>query len=337
MAQPPPYQAAPLPPHPTTAVISGAAIASLVLGILSFAACFFIVTGIPAVVCGHIALRKIKRNPDIGGKTLATSGLILGYLANFICVAAVVIHYGIIWWEISSIPELTEEDRVKRFNKVPVEKAKFYIVTPKGYKTSNPVPLAIWLHHHGQNPKELKESRDQYQHWANELGIAFIEVSATARRTKGYEWTENLEADRQYIFDLLSLHQDKIKPEWPRVALIGFGQGAKVAGDVALSDPEKFAGAILMSPVGNKYKPAPLDPNVKSHKSQTYFCFVGEDEAFEKALITRKYAITLKETDAKLTYKIYPGIEKHSKPPDFDENLSRWLNEILGVEKLESE
>lgn len=59
---------------------SGLAIASLVLGILSLACCS-IITGLPAVVCGHIARAKIKRDPGLSGSGLALAGLILGYLS----------------------------------------------------------------------------------------------------------------------------------------------------------------------------------------------------------------------------------------------------------------
>ncbi|MDR1192139.1 MAG: DUF4190 domain-containing protein [Verrucomicrobiales bacterium] len=59
------------------------AIASLVLGIFSPCFCFFF-TGIPAVICGHIALGKIKRSAGtLTGSGLAVAGLVLGYVSFF--------------------------------------------------------------------------------------------------------------------------------------------------------------------------------------------------------------------------------------------------------------
>ena len=49
--------------------------ASFILGLLSI-----LVTPIPAIICGHVALSKIKTNPSLSGKTQAITGLILGYL-----------------------------------------------------------------------------------------------------------------------------------------------------------------------------------------------------------------------------------------------------------------
>ncbi len=60
---------------------SGLAITSLVLGILSLICCLFF-AGIPAIICGHIARGKAKRDPlTYGGAGLALTGLILGYLS----------------------------------------------------------------------------------------------------------------------------------------------------------------------------------------------------------------------------------------------------------------
>jgi hypothetical protein len=60
--------------------VAGVAIASLVLGILGL-----IMVGpfgsIPAVICGHIGLSRIKKNPDtLDGGGMALAGLIMGYV-----------------------------------------------------------------------------------------------------------------------------------------------------------------------------------------------------------------------------------------------------------------
>lgn len=59
----------------------GMAIASLVLGVL----CFLIwpLTTIPAVICGHMGLSRIKKKPDRyhpSSKGMAIAGLATGYL-----------------------------------------------------------------------------------------------------------------------------------------------------------------------------------------------------------------------------------------------------------------
>ncbi|MGB2809701.1 MAG: DUF4190 domain-containing protein [Sedimentisphaerales bacterium] len=53
---------------------SGLAIASLVLSLVIPVGC------IPAIVCGHIALRKIEKDTMLQGRGLALAGLIIGYV-----------------------------------------------------------------------------------------------------------------------------------------------------------------------------------------------------------------------------------------------------------------
>ena len=74
MNEPPPVPT--IPEQPKT---SGLAIWSLVLGILSLT-CFWLLTAIPAVICGHVAYSRIRRSAGaLSGNGLALGGLITGY------------------------------------------------------------------------------------------------------------------------------------------------------------------------------------------------------------------------------------------------------------------
>jgi hypothetical protein len=65
-------------PEPMT-VSKGMATTSLVLGILSLV-CFGIITGIPAIIFGHIAHGRARKLPQqFGGAGLAIAGFVLGY------------------------------------------------------------------------------------------------------------------------------------------------------------------------------------------------------------------------------------------------------------------
>jgi len=78
---PPYYAPAPAPPA------NGFAIASLVLGILSFV-CMNCLTAIPGIIFGHVAMAQTGRlGSRTGGRGMAIAGLILSYLALAICLA----------------------------------------------------------------------------------------------------------------------------------------------------------------------------------------------------------------------------------------------------------
>ena len=74
--------AGPLPVWPVAAAppagTNSMAIASMVLGVAEFFTMGL--TAVPAVICGHIARRQMRMMPQ-RGEGLATSGLVLGYMA----------------------------------------------------------------------------------------------------------------------------------------------------------------------------------------------------------------------------------------------------------------
>jgi hypothetical protein len=61
---------------------SAGAVWSLVLSLLSFA-CLGPLTGIPAIICGHVAHANIKRSQGgLTGDGLAVAGLVIGYIVS---------------------------------------------------------------------------------------------------------------------------------------------------------------------------------------------------------------------------------------------------------------
>lgn len=73
-------------PQPVSAAprTCGLAIASLVLSLLG---CAF-VTAIAGVICGHLALKRIRNNAALSGRGLAMAGVIIGYVMIALCVAS---------------------------------------------------------------------------------------------------------------------------------------------------------------------------------------------------------------------------------------------------------
>lgn len=71
--------------------VSGLAVASLVCGLLGVVTCTFF-PGIAAVVCGHMALSRMKEpGVDMDGKGMAVTGLVSGYLSVAVMVLFVLL------------------------------------------------------------------------------------------------------------------------------------------------------------------------------------------------------------------------------------------------------
>jgi hypothetical protein len=68
--------------YPVAPPTSGLAIASMVCGIIAVVSCYAgALLGIPAVICGHMAMSVIRNAPFMmGGRGMAIAGLVLGYL-----------------------------------------------------------------------------------------------------------------------------------------------------------------------------------------------------------------------------------------------------------------
>jgi hypothetical protein len=66
------------PPEPVVPKTSGLAIASLVLSIATLLLGPF--GFIPGIICGHMAMARIRKEPALGGVGLAKAGLIIGYV-----------------------------------------------------------------------------------------------------------------------------------------------------------------------------------------------------------------------------------------------------------------
>jgi len=74
------------------------AIMSLVfsgIAICGFCCGLFLVAAVAGVVCGHLALSKIKANPELEGHGLAVAGIVIGYVAIGIVLIRVLFFGGL--------------------------------------------------------------------------------------------------------------------------------------------------------------------------------------------------------------------------------------------------
>ncbi len=78
--RPSPVRLNPTPATTSAAAWSGLAIASFVTGVCC--------VHLAAIICGHLALGRMKREPQLKGRWMAVVGLVLGYLSLTLSMAA---------------------------------------------------------------------------------------------------------------------------------------------------------------------------------------------------------------------------------------------------------
>jgi Domain of unknown function (DUF4190)/GYF domain 2 len=66
-----------------------------ILGLFGFCCGFFLMAGIAGIVCGHIALSRIKANPELDGHGLAMAGLVIGYVGVAAWLAWIILFGGL--------------------------------------------------------------------------------------------------------------------------------------------------------------------------------------------------------------------------------------------------
>jgi len=184
------------------------------------------------------------------------------------------------------------------------EKAKPFIFKPSGLK--GPYPVVVWLHGYrgysaeGYFPGEKAEAMQKHAEAIGAVIVGFPGTTDIGDNTQ--QWSEEPVADHAYIQARLKEIAKTTDVDLHRVALFGFSQGAMVAADLATIYPESYLGAIVMSPGGF---------------------------AAPKASSIRR-----PEHAAKVTLKVYPGIAKHTRPPDFMEKFTDWMSSILAKKEI---
>jgi predicted esterase len=216
---------------------------------------------------------------------------------------------------------------------VRAQKSNPFVFTPASGK--GPFPVILWLHGYrgyspdGYYPGGKKEAMQKH---ADTIGAVIIGFPATTELGDGTQkWTEEPATDYAYIQGRLAEIVKTNNVDLHRVALFGFSQGAMVAADLATIYPENYLGAVIMSP-GGFGDPKASRVRKPEHAKQVYFCFCGAEEHEANVGLTRFYARHLDRVlGAKVTLKLYPGVSKHARPPDFMEKFPEWMSAILDV------
>ncbi|CAN5145821.1 hypothetical protein BH23VER1_BH23VER1_32970 [soil metagenome] len=92
LSQPSPLSDVPYPPPPPGRTTPGLTVASFVCGLVSIVLGLGALTGIPAVILGHMAMKLYRTEPEIHeGRGLAVAGLVLGYISIALTVLGILL------------------------------------------------------------------------------------------------------------------------------------------------------------------------------------------------------------------------------------------------------
>jgi predicted esterase len=166
------------------------------------------------------------------------------------------------------------------------------LVLPANYD-GEPIPVMVWLH--GMGDRAESYVFEELQEIADTNRVAFVSVSGTVvNGPTSFSWAGSMPKNEQRIDAALAKFADQLKPKEGQIALGGFSQGGQVAGELAAKRPERYSGALIMSPGGFDFSLDDLDPNER-HKQQTIIAVCGAGEHPGNVRLTGKYADWFRE------------------------------------------
>jgi predicted esterase len=207
------------------------------------------------------------------------------------------------------------------------------LVVPKGYDGRTPLPLLVGLHGLGDGPKHFVDAN--YQAFADEQKLAVLGVSGTKPQgPTSFSWSEDVERDTARVEAAIKEVSDRVQPAPGKIVLFGFSQGAAMAVEIAASHPERYAGAIAMSSgkTGEDFGWLEMKPRA-ANQAQGYIVVAGAGEHPGTVRMAHVYAEKLQSLGSRTYVHLYEGMNTHSFPPDFSENLAPWVSFVLDRQK----
>jgi phospholipase/carboxylesterase len=192
----------------------------------------------------------------------------------------------------------------------------FTIGVPCAYRAPRPgLPLVLAFHGKCEDetamPRRVGEMGEDFA-WAFPRAPYPEEYEFRGHARIGYSWyqyTGDAEAFAQslrvtggWVLRLLERILDETKADPERIYLMGFSQGGYLAGSMALTMPERFAGAALF---GSRYKTELIEDGAGSRRHLRLFSAHGKSDRFVKPEPAARCAAELKEAGLAVQHREY--------------------------------
>ena len=198
---------------------------------------------------------------------------------------------------------------------------RIVLTLPAGHLAGKELPLVVGLHGYGSLPEDFVGG--DMQKICDELGVAVVAVSGRGVMAKNsFEWTGDVSANVAHVFSCMDAVKEHVAEKRGAGAAIGFSQGGQMALQLLALHPQRFSGAVAMSP-GSRHASrlslALADGQAMSGK--TVFVSWINAEGSGMAKRCREDAALFRAAGAKAVAQEFPG-SGHQWPRGYAEFFS---------------
>lgn len=195
-------------------------------------------------------------------------------------------------------------------------------ILPPGYKDTTTGPLVIALHGVGADPRDIMGA------WMNTTmysGCILVTPHGPRKYKNGYAWRYPDESQWVVLHALdRAIEEENI--ETSKILVAGFSQGATVAFNVALANPQLIRGVVCSSGQYDlTHIKAPLD--LEKEAWPKFFLMCGSEDV--RKMSAQAARDKLRRLGFSVVYKEYAGVG-HSLPEAYDAELQQGYQFIMG-------
>jgi predicted esterase len=213
------------------------------------------------------------------------------------------------------------------------------LVLPDEYDPAADPPIwaVAWLHGLGSNPENFVDPDDEEglcQQLADTLNVAFIGVSGTIPRGKTkFVWAEDPARDLERVKAAVVEVAGDVKVRPAGLIAFGFSQGAQVGLELAVRQPDLFAGAIVLSPGTSgpvRLREVTTPSRLLRQRGFVFGCGASEHPGNRQQTV--EGARWVRTNEGKVMVKAFPGQKEHTFPTDFAERFPEWVRFIQSAQ-----
>jgi len=201
------------------------------------------------------------------------------------------------------------------------------LFTPIHYEPGYAYPLLVWLHGGGDSEQQLRRVMPSVS-MRNYIAVAprGTMIERRGQRISGYHWQQTLagiEECEDQVAACIQLAVDNYNIHPRRIFLAGYGCGGTMAMRLALSQPERFAGAAsLLGPLPTNHRPL---ARINQLRGLPFFLAgAAESESYPETQLCLDLHM-FHAAGMSLTLRQYPA--EYGLTPLMLADLNRWLME----------